>query len=103
MPEECDRLEISLEVIAATLGDARLAGWDGFGLAIPKMDPATGQHAQGYVEIYQKLQAEALTLFPSGQLPPDFSMKFKDGDAVDHVGKPFSDREGYAGHTVSIL
>ena len=32
--EECDRLEISLEVIAATLADPRLAGWDGFGLAI---------------------------------------------------------------------
>ena len=32
--EECDRLEISLEVIEATLSDPRLAGWDGFGLAI---------------------------------------------------------------------
>ena len=32
--EECDRLEISFEVIAATLGDPHLAGWDGFGLAI---------------------------------------------------------------------
>jgi RHH-type proline utilization regulon transcriptional repressor/proline dehydrogenase/delta 1-pyrroline-5-carboxylate dehydrogenase len=32
--EEADRLELSLEVIAATLGDASLHGWDGFGLAI---------------------------------------------------------------------
>ena len=32
--EEADRLELSLDVIAATLGDASLAGWDGFGLAI---------------------------------------------------------------------
>ncbi len=32
--EECDRLEISLDVIARTLADPRLAGWDGFGLAI---------------------------------------------------------------------
>jgi RHH-type proline utilization regulon transcriptional repressor/proline dehydrogenase/delta 1-pyrroline-5-carboxylate dehydrogenase len=32
--EEADRLELSLEVIAAALGDASLAGWDGFGLAI---------------------------------------------------------------------
>jgi RHH-type proline utilization regulon transcriptional repressor/proline dehydrogenase/delta 1-pyrroline-5-carboxylate dehydrogenase len=32
--EECDRLEISLEVIAATLSNPHLAGWDGFGLAI---------------------------------------------------------------------
>ena len=32
--EEADRLELSLEVIAAVLGDASLNGWDGFGLAI---------------------------------------------------------------------
>ncbi|MBR0830563.1 bifunctional proline dehydrogenase/L-glutamate gamma-semialdehyde dehydrogenase PutA [Bradyrhizobium manausense] len=32
--EEADRLELSLDVIAATLADPALAGWDGFGLAI---------------------------------------------------------------------
>ena len=32
--EEADRLELSLEVIAATLADPSLAGWNGFGLAI---------------------------------------------------------------------
>jgi len=32
--EEADRLELSLEVIAAALSDASLRGWDGFGLAI---------------------------------------------------------------------
>ncbi len=32
--EEADRLELSLDVIAATLSDASLADWDGFGLAI---------------------------------------------------------------------
>jgi RHH-type proline utilization regulon transcriptional repressor/proline dehydrogenase/delta 1-pyrroline-5-carboxylate dehydrogenase len=32
--EEADRLELSLDVIAATFRDASLAGWDGFGLAI---------------------------------------------------------------------
>src|SRR4030088_523097 len=32
--EEADRLELSLDVIAAALSDASLAGWDGFGLAI---------------------------------------------------------------------
>src|SRR5262249_35009812 len=32
--EEADRLELSLDVIAATFGEASLAGWDGFGLAI---------------------------------------------------------------------
>ena len=32
--EEADRLELSLEVIAAVAADASLAGWDGFGLAV---------------------------------------------------------------------
>ncbi len=32
--EECDRLELSLDVIAAVVADQSLAGWDGFGLAI---------------------------------------------------------------------
>ena len=32
--EEADRLELSLAVIAAALGDTSLQGWDGFGLAI---------------------------------------------------------------------
>jgi RHH-type proline utilization regulon transcriptional repressor/proline dehydrogenase/delta 1-pyrroline-5-carboxylate dehydrogenase len=32
--EEADRLELSLDVIAAALPDPSLAGWDGFGLAV---------------------------------------------------------------------
>ena len=32
--EEADRLELSLEVIAAALGDRSLHGWEGFGLAV---------------------------------------------------------------------
>ncbi len=32
--EEADRLELSLDIIAAVLADPSLAGWDGFGLAI---------------------------------------------------------------------
>jgi RHH-type proline utilization regulon transcriptional repressor/proline dehydrogenase/delta 1-pyrroline-5-carboxylate dehydrogenase len=32
--EEADRLEISLDIYAAVLGDPRLAGWDGLGLAV---------------------------------------------------------------------
>ena len=32
--EEADRLEISLDIIAAVMADPRIAGWDGFGLAI---------------------------------------------------------------------
>ncbi|HET9716918.1 MAG TPA: bifunctional proline dehydrogenase/L-glutamate gamma-semialdehyde dehydrogenase PutA [Pseudolabrys sp.] len=32
--EEADRLELSLDVIAAVIRDSSLAGWDGFGLAV---------------------------------------------------------------------
>jgi RHH-type transcriptional regulator, proline utilization regulon repressor / proline dehydrogenase / delta 1-pyrroline-5-carboxylate dehydrogenase len=32
--EEADRLELSLDVIAAVLNDESLSGWDGFGLAV---------------------------------------------------------------------
>ena len=32
--EEADRLELSLDVVAAVLADNSLAGWDGFGLAV---------------------------------------------------------------------
>src|SRR5579883_558056 len=32
--EEADRLELALDVIARTLADSSLSGWDGFGLAI---------------------------------------------------------------------
>jgi RHH-type transcriptional regulator, proline utilization regulon repressor / proline dehydrogenase / delta 1-pyrroline-5-carboxylate dehydrogenase len=43
--EEADRLELSLDVIAAVLRDSSLAGWDGFGLA---------------VQAYQKRAAEVI-------------------------------------------
>lgn len=72
----------------------------GFGLAIPKIDPATGQLTAMYQQVWQALHNEALTLYPNGQIPPGFAMKFKDGDSVDHNGKNYADREGYAGHIV---
>jgi RHH-type proline utilization regulon transcriptional repressor/proline dehydrogenase/delta 1-pyrroline-5-carboxylate dehydrogenase len=40
--EEADRLELSLEVIAAAFADASLAGWDGFGLAIQAYQKRAG-------------------------------------------------------------
>jgi RHH-type transcriptional regulator, proline utilization regulon repressor / proline dehydrogenase / delta 1-pyrroline-5-carboxylate dehydrogenase len=40
--EEADRLELSLDVIAAVLGDASLAGWNGFGLAIQAYQKRAG-------------------------------------------------------------
>jgi RHH-type transcriptional regulator, proline utilization regulon repressor / proline dehydrogenase / delta 1-pyrroline-5-carboxylate dehydrogenase len=40
--EEADRLELSLEVIAAVLRDSSLAGWDGFGLAVQAYQKRAG-------------------------------------------------------------
>lgn len=73
----------------------------GFGLAIPKIDPATGQHTAEYVKAYQALHGEAQAHYAGAQIPPNFALKYKDGDTdVDQNGKPYSDREGYAGHIV---
>jgi RHH-type proline utilization regulon transcriptional repressor/proline dehydrogenase/delta 1-pyrroline-5-carboxylate dehydrogenase len=40
--EEADRLELSLDVIAAVFGDDTLAGWDGFGLAVQAYQKRAG-------------------------------------------------------------
>src|SRR4030095_12941908 len=40
--EEADRLELSLDVIGAVLGDSSLAGWDGFGLAVQAYQKRAG-------------------------------------------------------------
>lgn len=69
----------------------------GFGLAVPKSS-LSGPNGQ----IFQVMQAEAGRLFPNG-FPPSFAWKYKDGDGVDHEGKPFGDREGHAGHLVLAL
>jgi len=37
--EEADRLDLSLDVIAVVLGDASLAGWDGFGVVVQAYGP----------------------------------------------------------------
>lgn len=63
----------------------------GFGLAVPKSD---------IQEIWDAIHQEAYKLYPSGQLPSGFSMKFKDGDGVDHKGVSYSQREGWANHLV---
>lgn len=71
----------------------------GFGLAVPKSVLAQSGPGQPG-EIWAALYAEAMTMFPNGQVPPSFAMKFKDGDGLDDEGKPFNLREGYAGHIV---
>jgi hypothetical protein len=67
----------------------------GFGLAVPK---------QNIAEIWAASHEEAFTIFPSRQLPPDFAMKYKDGDAgVDQKGISYSQRPGYAGCLVYAM
>jgi hypothetical protein len=74
----------------------------GFGLAIPKLDPATNQNTQQYTTAYQTLYNEAMTLFNGAtQLPNGFPLKIKDGDVdVDRNGNPLANKEGYKNHIV---
>lgn len=76
----------------------------GFGLAVPKPGPqSTPDEVKNFMDMWNAIQAEAMALYPTGHIPPGFSFKYKDGDGVDHNGKPFSAREGYAGHLVYAL
>lgn len=65
-----------------------------FGVAFPKAE--FNQYIMPY------LQHEAMQFYPNG-VPNGFSWKFKDGDGVDRQGKPYRDREGYAGHYVLTI
>ncbi len=49
--EEADRLDLSLDVIAAVLADERLAGWDGFGVVVQ----AYGQRASHVIDWLEAL------------------------------------------------
>lgn len=72
----------------------------GFGLAVDKR--AFAQMGPGQPgEIWVMMHAEAQAMYNGGQIPPSFAMKYKDGDVdIDENGKPYSLREGYAGHMV---
>ncbi len=72
-----------------------------FGLAIPKQMFDQQPLPSGYT-VRQHLEAEARTAFPNGT-PQTFSWKYKDGDGVDHLGKPFASREGFSGHYVLTI
>ena len=65
-----------------------------FGVAFPK--------AEFEQIIWPAMAQEAGSAYPSG-FPPRFSWKYKDGDSIDPNGKPYSDREGYAGcHVLTV-
>lgn len=63
-----------------------------FGVAYPK-DVFNAQ-------VWPIMYAAASAAFGGQQPPPHFSYKFKDGDGVDRQGRPYNQREGYAGHCV---
>lgn len=76
----------------------------GFGLAVKKPGPtSTPDETKNFMDMWNAIQAEALALYPSGQVPPGFSFKYKDGDGVDHNGQPFANRDGYKDHLVFAL
>ncbi|NUM72791.1 hypothetical protein HUU40_00375, partial [candidate division KSB1 bacterium] len=52
--------------------------------------------------VWPYLDMEAKTGYPQG-VPPVFSWKWKDGDSIDREGKPYANREGYAGHYVMTI
>lgn len=65
-----------------------------FSLAVSKQNPDLARFVQA---IKEKGAAD----FPGGEHnAPTFSWKMIDGDGVDNKGKPFSAREGFAGHVV---
>lgn len=80
-----------------------------FGLAVEIPNPQKpGQSPEeltritdNFNKIWNAMHEEAFKVYPSRQLPPLFSMKFKNGNTdIDDKGQPFSIRKGYAGHIV---
>jgi RHH-type proline utilization regulon transcriptional repressor/proline dehydrogenase/delta 1-pyrroline-5-carboxylate dehydrogenase len=53
--EEADRLELSLDLVAATLRDPSLRGWDGFGLAVQAYQKRAGAVIDWIVEAAEAL------------------------------------------------
>ncbi len=64
--EEADRLELSLEVIAATLRDSSLAGWDGFGLAVQAYQKRAGAVIDWIAEVAQALDRRLMVRLVKG-------------------------------------
>jgi RHH-type proline utilization regulon transcriptional repressor/proline dehydrogenase/delta 1-pyrroline-5-carboxylate dehydrogenase len=64
--EEADRLELSLEVIAASFADASLAGWDGFGLAIQAYQKRAGAAIDYVHELAAKLNRRMMVRLVKG-------------------------------------
>jgi RHH-type proline utilization regulon transcriptional repressor/proline dehydrogenase/delta 1-pyrroline-5-carboxylate dehydrogenase len=64
--EEADRLELSLEVIAAVLRDPSLAGWHGFGLAIQAYQKRAGAVIDWIVDAAETLDRRLMVRLVKG-------------------------------------
>jgi RHH-type transcriptional regulator, proline utilization regulon repressor / proline dehydrogenase / delta 1-pyrroline-5-carboxylate dehydrogenase len=64
--EEADRLELSLDVIAAAFADRSLAGWDGFGLAIQAYHKRAGDVIDHVDALAQKLNRRMMVRLVKG-------------------------------------
>lgn len=62
-----------------------------FGLAIPNAS---------FPQVEAAIAQAAYAQFPQGNFPRDFAWKIKRETDLDENNKPYSEREGYAGHTV---
>lgn len=75
------------------------------GVAFPKTPGVTAFHQEPGNDAFAKIWQGAKTLWPqffaNGQCTnPKFAFKVIDGDGVDQHGKPWAEREGFAGHWV---
>jgi len=64
--EEADRLELSLDVIAAAFCDPSLAGWDGFGLAIQAYQKRAGAVIDYVDELARRLNRRMMLRLVKG-------------------------------------
>ena len=64
--EEADRLELSLEVIAAAFSDPSLKGWDGFGLAIQAYQKRAGDVIEHIDALAQALNRRMMVRLVKG-------------------------------------
>ncbi|MCP8940485.1 bifunctional proline dehydrogenase/L-glutamate gamma-semialdehyde dehydrogenase PutA [Alsobacter sp. SYSU M60028] len=64
--EEADRLELSLDVVAAVLADPSLAGWDGFGLAIQAYQKRAAATIDWVVDLATRLDRRLMVRLVKG-------------------------------------
>src|SRR5690349_2922291 len=64
--EEADRLELSLDVIAAVLDDSSLSGWEGFGLAVQAYQKRAGEVVKWVADLAEALDRRLMVRLVKG-------------------------------------